>query len=300
MIYISLTTVPDRLNNQESAERNLISLLTQNTDKEYKVLYNVPDYYTGKLADNIGRLPNQSEVGDSITIPEWVYDLQKKYSHLVIKRGKDYGPPTKIVGALTETKNPDDILIILDDDNLYHPDMIEYHVKKLKEYPNAAIGFRGDRLFEKREWIDEEGKQCYCFYSVPDLYPIFSDKNMMITGHWHSVGYKRSFFGDDFLEEDFLFNNHWSDDILVGYYAVKHKKDIKCVAWDKETDWRLINYHGRDCNTFPVLESLPFEESGCHELRHVTGVRVNDQQTYPESWVNEMVEYYKTQVHTNG
>ena len=295
MIYISLTTVPDRMNFERSSKQNLISLLTQNTTKKYKVLYNVPFKYNGKLADTIGRLPQNSDQGESIKIPQWVKDLKKEYKHLIINRLKDYGPPTKIVGALQYTTQKNDTLIVVDDDNVYHPDMLEYHLKKLNQYPGSAIAFRGDRLYQKREWIDENKIKNYYFVSVPDIYPIYHDHNLMITGHWQSVSYKRSFFGEDFLDDDFLFNHHWSDDILVGYYAVKHKKDIKCVAWDKETDWRVINSAGRDCNSFPVLKNLPFEEAGCHVLRNITGERVNDQVTYPDEWVKEMLNYYEQQ-----
>jgi len=301
MIYISLTTVPDRMNFEQSSRQNLVSLLTQNTDKKYKVLYNVPFKYTARLADNIGRLPQNTDKGDEIQIPQWVEELKKEYDHLIINRLKDYGPPTKIVGALQYTDKKDDTLIILDDDNLYHPDMLEYHLKKLEQYPDSAIAFRGDRLLQKRTWTDEEGNKKFTFAPMPDVFPLFYDHNIMITGHWHSVSYKRSFFEDDFLNEEFIFNNHWSDDILVGYYAYKHKKDIKCVAWDKETDWRVINTLGRNCNSFPVLDNLPFpDHTGCHVLRNITGTHVNDQVTYPEKWVKEMMDHYHLIIHQDG
>lgn len=291
MIYISLTTVPDRMNFEDSARINLTSLLNQKTDKEYKVLYNVPFKYTGRLSDSNGRLPQNTEDGEVIEIPEWVNKLAEENDRLVIHRTKDYGPPTKIVGGLLYTNNPDDILICCDDDQEYHEEMLEYHVYKRQQYPNAAIAFRGDRLHEKREWI-EDGQKKFMYLSMPDNFPVMYDVNLSITGHWHSVSYKRSLFGKDFLNEDFLFNYHWSDDIIVAYYFAKNNIEIKCVKWDKETDFRLVNYFGRSCNSFPVVRNLPFHATGCHVLRNITGAHVNDQATYPQEWVHFILDHY--------
>lgn len=299
MIYISLTTVPDRLNFETSARINIESLLNQKTNKEYKVIYNIPFKYTGKLSDNIGRLPTDSQDGELINIPDWVNELANRDSRLIINRVKDYGPVTKIVGALLYTNNPDDILIVCDDDQEYHNEMLEYHISKLNQYPNSAIAFRGDRLYEKREWIEDNITK-YSFFQIQDHFPVMYDVNLAITGHWHSVSYRRSFFKDDFLDENFIFNHHWSDDILVAYYVVKHNLEIKCVRWDKETDFRLINSEGRPCHSFPIVRNLPFNSAGCHVLRHASGKLINDQATYPVEWVNEIINYYSNKIHSNG
>ena len=42
MIYISLTTVPIRMQLWESSKQNLESLLNQNTTHDYKVVLNIP------------------------------------------------------------------------------------------------------------------------------------------------------------------------------------------------------------------------------------------------------------------
>lgn len=299
MIYISLTTVPDRMNFEQSARVNLESLLNQKTDREYKVLYNVPFKYTGKLSDINGRLPKSTDGGELIDIPEWVNKLAEENSRLVIHRTKDYGPPTKIVGGLLYTNDPEDILICCDDDQEYHEEMLEYHLYKREQYPNSAIAFRGDRLNEKREWI-EDGEKKFMYIPIADNFPVMLDLNLAITGHWHSVSYKRSIFKDDFLDEDFLFNNHWSDDILIAYYFAKNNLEIKCVKWDNETDFRLVNHFGRSCNSFPVIRNLPFHAAGCHVLRNITGTHVNDQATYPEDWVKLIINHYSTNIIHNG
>ena len=48
MIYLSLTTVPQRLTNWEVAKINLDSLLNQKTNKDYKVVLNIPFYYKNR------------------------------------------------------------------------------------------------------------------------------------------------------------------------------------------------------------------------------------------------------------
>jgi hypothetical protein len=277
MIYISLTTVPRRMDFEYSSRKNIESLLNQKTDKEFKVLYNVPHFY--------------AEQNIEYKIPDWIYEIAKQNDKFIINRIKDYGPVTKILGALLYTTNSDDVLIICDDDQLYHEEMLEYHLKKQEQYKNCAIAFRGDRLCEKREWIDE-GIKKYVYVSIPDYFPTMRDVNIAITGHWHSVSYLRSMFKEDFLDENFL-NMHWSDDIIVGYYMVKNNIEIKCVSWDKETDFRLVNTCGRNSNSFPVLENLPFEsDTGCFVLRNKTGVYIHEPATYPEEWVRTILSHY--------
>lgn len=291
MIYISLTTVPDRLKFERSAKTNILSLLNQKTDKDFRVLYNIPYKYTGNISDINGLLPSSDDGGEVVELPEWVTKLAAENPKLIINRIKDYGPVTKIVGALLYTDKEDDILIVCDDDHEYNSEMLEYHVYKQNQYKNCAIAFRGDRLCDKREWT-ENGIKHWRFVDLPDYFPVKHDCNLAITGHWHSVSYRRSVFKDDFLNEDFLFNYHWSDDIIVAYYFAKHNLEIKCVAWDKETDFRLVNHNGRDCNSFPIVQNLPFNNAGCHVLRYRTGTRVNDQATYPQEWVNFILKHY--------
>jgi len=118
MIYISLTTVPIRINLWESFEQNLLSLLNQNTDKDYKVVLSIPYCYKNN---------NDEEyvINDNLKL------FAQQNPKLIINRvDKDYGPIVKITGVLNVSNNPEDILIICDDDHVYHEDMLEYHLKK--------------------------------------------------------------------------------------------------------------------------------------------------------------------------
>jgi hypothetical protein len=245
-IIISLTTVPERLRFWPSIERNLNSLLHQKTDKEYRVIFSIPYLYAN----------NNNE---EYPIPDELLELAKNNSKLIINRDtKDYGPIIKVYGGLKYLTNPDDIIIACDDDHLYHEEMLEYHVKKLNEHPNHAICFRGDDALEKRPWI-YDGVPSFVMRPPHMYFPAIRDCYLGIAGHWHSVGYKRKFFGDDFNEE--LFSLADGDDPLIGYYLKKHDILILCVLWDKETDFRPIVDvvgGGKVWYTFPIVEPLPF------------------------------------------
>ena len=253
MIYISLTTVPLRLSLWESFSKNIESLLSQKTNREYKVCLNIPIHY--KNNDN-----------EEYILPQELLDLQSNHSKLIINRvTNDYGPVVKITGVLSVSNDPNDILIICDDDHVYHKDMLEYHLKKLNQFPKSAICFRGDVPIEKREW-EEDGIKKYILHPTHLLFPVKHDLQLKIPGHWHSVGYKRSYFEEDFLLDEFLSMSN-NDDILVGYYLKKKQIDIRCVVWESETDWRPVNCHGRPANSFPIVYSLPYPSSGFNEFR---------------------------------
>jgi hypothetical protein len=256
MIYISLTTVPIRINLWESFEQNLLSLLNQNTDKDYKVVLSIPYCYKNN---------NDEEyvINDNLKL------FAQQNPKLIINRvDKDYGPIVKITGVLNVSNNPEDILIICDDDHVYHEDMLEYHLKKLTQYPNSAIAFRGDTPVEKREWEEDNIKK-YVLRTTHFYFPVKNDLQLNVPGHWHSVSYKRKYFKEDF-NEDFLTSSD-NDDTLMGYYCKKHQIDIRCVAWDKETDWRPVNEHNRPAYSFPIKYSLPYPNSGFWEFRQKSG-----------------------------
>jgi hypothetical protein len=256
MIYISLTTVPLRMQLWESFEQNLLSLINQKTDKDYKIILNVPYYY---------KIKNNEEYVISDKLSKLINDNSK----LILNRVKeDYGPIVKITGALEVISNPDDVIIVCDDDHYYHENMVEYHLKKRNQYPDSAIAFRGDIPIEKREWY-EDGSKKYTLKPTHLYFPVKNDLQLQIPGHWHSVGYLRKFFGPDFLTPEFL-KLSTNDDTLVGYYFKKNEIPIRCVKWDDETDWRPVNENGRPSFSFPIKYTLPYHDSGFNEFRKLS------------------------------
>jgi len=266
MIYISITTVPLRLKCWDLIRENLNSLLNQKTDKEYYVALSVPLSYT----------INHNEV---YVIPNELIEFAKNNPKLIINRETyDYGPIVKIIGGLRYANNPDDIIIACDDDHVYHEEMLEYYVKKLNEHPDNAICFRGDMALDKRIWT-ENGTKKFVFYPDDILFPVNRDCYLGIPGHWHSVGYWRRFFEEDFNED--LWKLADGDDVIMGYYLKKHKHFALCVVWDKETDFRPIA-NNRPSETFPIVRNVPYTEYSGGWL-----IRTKAQQTEQKEFVGQ-------------
>jgi len=254
-IVISLTTIPERLKCWSVLEKNLNSLLHQKTDREYRVILTIPYLYV--MNDN-----------EEYMLPNELLEFVKDNPKLIINRDTyDYGPIIKIIGALKYATDPNDVIIALDDDHIYHEDMLEYHLKKLNQYPNYAICFNGDRGADRRNWIDENGIKKYALFSVPFFLPPLCDHHLLVPGHWHSVSYRRSFFEDDFDENVWTLSD--GDDLVMGYYLIKHGRIAICAAWDKETDNRPIATYGRVNTCFPIVTTLtyPYMEMGGNLIR---------------------------------
>jgi len=256
MIYISLCAMPDRLEMKDSSSQCLSSLLEQETAHEYKVLLNIPL-----------KLKNY----ENTTIPQWVLDLEVAYNgKLIILRDEiDYGPISNLLSPI-KLINMDlnDIIIVCDDDHMYDPKMIEYHLKKLQQYPDHhAICFRGNQPLELRTWYVNNVKYGKLYNSCV-LFPTRNDIYLKLPDHWHSVSYRRKFIQQDIFDQDFL-NISWNNDILMGCYAWSHDFYFLCANYDQESDFRPVNYDGRGANSFPLMKMLPFSgDSGCNRWRN--------------------------------
>lgn len=86
-----------------------------------------------------------------LNIPYWSKREQKEYplpecphsDRLTILRCEDYGPITKLYPTLQEEKDPQTLIITLDDDTDYSPDRIQTLVHWAQRFPEAAIGGTG-------------------------------------------------------------------------------------------------------------------------------------------------------------
>ena len=119
MIYVSLSTIPQRIKN---LHQSVDSLLKQ-TKKPDKIFINIPNKY--KRFDEI--------VHDS-QIPKF------SDSRIEITRCEDCGPGTKLLGSLNKL-NKDSLIILADDDHLYEDYMIEKFYYFYSKAPNNAYSF---------------------------------------------------------------------------------------------------------------------------------------------------------------
>jgi len=119
MIYVSLTTIPQRLKN---LNQSIESLLKQ-TRKPDKIFVNIPFKYR-----------RFSETVKDDQIPKFDNRI------IEITRCEDCGPGTKLLGSLDKL-NKDSLLILADDDHLYEDYMIEKFYYFYSKAPNNAYSF---------------------------------------------------------------------------------------------------------------------------------------------------------------
>lgn len=120
-VIISFTTIPSRI---ETSKYMLSSILDQSVRVDEVRLY----------------IPTETRSGKRYEIPTWMQTLQKTWPEFSIKIcDKDWGPATKIIPALLDEKETDNFIIYLDDDMVYHKQVVEKLVDASNRNYNKAI-----------------------------------------------------------------------------------------------------------------------------------------------------------------
>ena len=123
-VYISLTTIPSRMDNI----RPLVDSLLQQTLDIDGVILNIPHYSIRFKSD--------------YSIPDY---LQNYHPKLKINRCKDYGPGTKLLGALeTIHFNKQDVIIIVDDDRMIDKNLSYNLYEEYKQHSESIISNFGN------------------------------------------------------------------------------------------------------------------------------------------------------------
>jgi hypothetical protein len=202
-IVISLTTTPTRIH---AIEQVLRSLLAQSRPAA-EILLNVPF----RLARS----------GEEYLIPDWVVGLPG----IRIHRCQDYGPATKLLGALERETDPDTLIITVDDDVLYPPGMVATYWRMA-----GAVG---------------ACVACTAAFNIADpfafsvavrgsLVPVRGQlATADVAEGYGSCFYRRHFFDKRVFEvaelPDFLF---FSDDIAISNYLGERGIGIRTIAMD--------------------------------------------------------------------
>jgi hypothetical protein len=202
MIILSLSTIPNRLNNAtiENKIGPVIKRLTTLSYPDYEIHLNIP-YVNIKS-------------GEEYNIPEWLNNYSDK---LKIFRTEDYGSITKLIPTLKRITDPEQIIITLDDDLEYMDGFIEYYLKQ--PYENCALGFAGIGGFEDGHWICTVEK----------------DTRVKIIEGYKTAFYKRKFFDNDFYE---FAKYSWNDDMVISSYLGKNNIKKYVLKYDLETDFK--------------------------------------------------------------
>jgi len=229
-VVITLSTVPERLNHQVTDGFNeVIKSLCEQNHKNYEVHINLPLIY--------------KVTGEEYIIPKWLDEYLNEYQHLKIFRTEDIGPVTKVIPTI-KRESKDTLLIVVDDDLIYHPDMINEHLKWQKELKGNVI------LYDGRNLVEPKYGDLRDFW-VLTVKEVLRVKNLQ---HYKSVSYFVNYFEEDFFEK--FVGKTMSDDVLMSYYF-KYKKIKMFVVPFKEDIGNIQSfdewyaYHG--VCTFPVL-----------------------------------------------
>jgi hypothetical protein len=254
-VIVTLTTLPSRLNPEvfeQGIKSNIDSLINQNYDGEYEIHFNVPSIL--------------KHTGEKYNIPEWIRLISNNNPKFkIFEELKDLGPVTKLAHTLNRIDDPEAIIIVCDDDLVYHPEMITEQVRNQNKHENIAIGYDGIRANDPT-----------CFNDVRNYYvvSVCKDIDVDILQHYKTVSYRRKFFKDDFFT-DFI-GKSWADDILVAAYM--GKQGIRKLVTYYEHEEPLITLEQWQSKggveTFPVLRHTSHErEEGCNLYRDA---KIND------------------------
>lgn len=226
MVVLTLTTIPSRLSykDDDGIKACIESLHNQNYIG-YEIHFNIP--YTNNST--------QAEY----TIPEWL----ENYNKIKVFRTDDLGPVTKLIPTVERVTDPNTVIIVCDDDLVYHPDMVSEHVRHQAER-DSVFGYDSLGTYEPRF----NDTRDHYVTSVP-----FEMKGKVMQ-HYKTVSYKRRYFKEDFF--DFVKDYYsWSDDPLISAYMQKNKIQRIVLPYEGEDklltleDWRERG----GVVTFPVL-----------------------------------------------
>lgn len=257
-VIVTLTTLPTRIvqDYDHGIRSCLMSLVNQNYEGDYEIHFNVPWKY--------------AHTGEDFIIPDWVNQLSIDYPKFKIFRTEDYGPVTKLVPTLHRTDQIgfwNAIIIVCDDDLVYHEKMVEEHVKNQLNYERTACGYDGVRAEHPQ------------FGDVRDYYVVSIPFDMEVNHlqHYKTVSYKRNWFGDDFFT-DFV-GKCWNDDILVAAYMGKYgiKRLVRTYDGEKKIETKEQWDELGGVMTFPVLRHTAHEgREGCNLYRETMSKEVDD------------------------
>jgi hypothetical protein len=224
---ISLTSLPNR---HGSLRDNLTSLLRQNYSN-YEIHLN---------------LPKESPLNGSWSELNIPYDDRLKMYWV-----DDIGAVTKLYYTLQRTTHR---IVTVDDDFVYHPDMLNEYNQLSQLLPDAALGFAGIYPTGMQSNGDLEFVGCL----TSDVYV----KVGVLEGY-KTVCYRPEWFDEQFFTE--WHRQHYNDDLMISSW-LGYKGIDKCVIpYSQET-----NFKNRMLS-FPLVTPLSNPASGQDHFRKHDG-----------------------------
>jgi len=189
-IIISMTTTPHRI---KQLEAPLECLARQNVAVR-QIYISIPYVFKREQM--------------TYSVPDWL----DNYPNVTILRTQDYGPATKLLGALKNAQiNPDTIIVAVDDDTCYPDNTILQLAVRAKRNPYKAIGISGAELdFDKNK--------------SGGIIKIMRDHaDVSILEGFAGVAYRAVFFDDEIYDvvnaPNCCYN---SDDLYISFHLAKN------------------------------------------------------------------------------
>ena len=124
-IYVSLTTIPSRIHNLE----NILDSLLSQTHNINEILLNIPTY--------------SKRFKKEYSIPEFL--KKTKFNKVKVIRCNDYGPGTKLLGALEYLEDKKGYVIIVDDDRIIDKNLVKSLYDKQINNIESIIANKGTK-----------------------------------------------------------------------------------------------------------------------------------------------------------
>jgi hypothetical protein len=135
-VIVSLSTVPDRINNLSPTIRSLLN----QTRPPDEIVLAIPEFSIREQRPYV--------------VPKYISRLPRVR---VLRCAEDWGPATKFIGAIQDelaAGRQDSLIMVVDDDRLYPRDAIETYLYYNEQLPDAALCFRGAAMPSTLDWDD--------------------------------------------------------------------------------------------------------------------------------------------------
>ena len=201
MIYISISTIPQRIKNLNESVKSLLN----QTKKPDKIFINIPFKYE-----------RFNDVVKDDQIPKFDNNL------IEITRCEDCGPATKLLGSLNKLEK-NSLVILADDDHIYENFMIEKFFHFYSKAPNNAYSF----------YVHPLGK--FGIGQGADGFAINTNHLTGIKKFYDKVvkNYKELFLYDDLWISYFLYFFKKNKILSLKEYLKKNKDGKLCPIYKK-------------------------------------------------------------------
>ncbi len=166
--------------------------------------------------------------GERYVVPdEWNFGPQ-----VVIARGEDYGPATKLLGCIAHESDPDTIIITIDDDHFYAPEVVLKRVVYCMAYPNACVSDKG--LTATRTDVS-------CVSNMCSISPY-----VQYLEGFGCVAYRRRFVTEDMIK---YYKNRLTYDCLLS-------DDLTLSTWMRMSNAMLIRTCANERTDIPKVDVI--------------------------------------------